>query len=659
MTIDTANTNSNDQYIRDYPYVQSISGKQRSNPGVWIPISTTPNNTLRIAWGASFDQSDKKASFNFYDHVATPSGYNYGPGRHIATVQAPNGTYPDNGRAGDGYFYVKTSVVNAAPSIGISTSGNRYVSGSAGAAPTVTVSGSANDPNGDTLLVKANLGGVEKTASIVPGSWQFTWSYSELPEGSQSLMVHVDDGYGGTASASYSGSIIVDKTAPSAPSVSLSESGFTAKNVTVTVTEGQDNYSGVLKSQYRIGNSGAWTDYTGPFQVTQEGVTTVYARTVDRAGNISDEASAVAKIIRTKPSKPLVSLSIMDWTNQDIKVGMAHSNNPNEGISYKMQYKIGDSGTWTDFQSPFMFGEEGVKIYGRVVDTAGNISDETVAEPRIDRTAPTEPVIQSELNPSGIGASITVTPGTDALSGVSKTEYKLGDQGTWTDYVSTLTVSLQDTVTVYARTTDRVGNVSIEAVETIEASMYEKALAEAIKAVEKAEASRLQSDINAARSLVSDLKSADQQPLLERLNQIQIIPDVPQDPTKPLAPVGLIGTNVTPTSIKLAWKAAKDDAGRVSYEIYDGGQLVGETRELFYELNNLNPQQSYVFTVKAKDAAGNYSDPSNAVSKGVSKNYRYIYDAAGRLDKIELDGKLLFDYQYDKNGNLLQIVPNP
>ena len=134
------------------------------------------------------------------------------------------------------------------------------------------------------------------------------------------------------------------------------------------------------------------------------------------------------------------------------------------------------------------------------------------------------------------------------------------------------------------------------------------------------------------------------------------MPDVPDDQNGPYTPANLVGTNVTPTSIKLSWKASTDDEGGVSYEIYIDGQLIGETRELAYEITNLDPQTSYAFTVKAKDAAGNYSGPSNTVTKGVSKNYNYKYDAAGRLDYIESNGKVIFDYQYDKNGNLIQII---
>ncbi|MFB5677042.1 OmpL47-type beta-barrel domain-containing protein [Paenibacillus terreus] len=562
----------------------------------------------------------------------------------------------------NGQSVVHARTIDNAGNVGPESTGVVYIDKLAPNRPTISMDGSWKSSKQFTLQHGADNGasGVNRSQYKLGDSGAWTDYTGPVTVSQESLVVYartIDNAGNASEAAQLNGNI--DRTAPTLPAITLSETTYTSKDVSVTVTNGQDGMSGVLKSQYRIGSSGAWTDYTGPFKVTTEGATTVYARTVDKAGNVSGEASAVAKIVRTKPVKPAVNLNPVDWTTQSVTASVINSNNSSGSISYRAQYKIGDTGSWTDYQSPITIGDEGIKVYARVVDIAGNMSDEVMVEPRIDQTAPTEPVIQSVLNPSGTGANITVTPGMDSLSGVSKTEYKIGDQGTWIAYTSAFDVSLQETATVYARTIDRVGNVSTEAVEIIEGNMYEKALVEAIKAVEKAEASKLQSDMNTARSLISDLKTSDQQPLLERLNRIQIIPDVPQDQTKPSAPVGLIGTNVTPTSIKLAWKAATDDAGRVSYEIYDGGQLVGETRELFYELNNLNPQQSYVFTVKAKDAAGNYSDPSNAVSKGVSKNYKYIYDAAGRLDKIELDGRVLFDYQYDKNGNLLRIVPNP
>ncbi|MGN7308840.1 OmpL47-type beta-barrel domain-containing protein, partial [Bacillus subtilis] len=55
----------------------------------------------------------------------------------------------------------------------------------------------------------------------------------------------------------------------------------------------------------------------------------------------------------------------------------------------------------------------------------------------------------------------TLTSGTDAQSGVSRTEYKIGS-GAWQTYVSPITISTEGEITSYARTVDNAGNISPE-----------------------------------------------------------------------------------------------------------------------------------------------------------------------------------------------------
>ena len=61
--------------------------------------------------------------------------------------------------------------------------------------------------------------------------------------------------------------------------------------------------SGISKIEYKL--SGAttqdWTTYTSPFYITNEGITTITARTYDLAGNISSEVMSQVKIDKTKP----------------------------------------------------------------------------------------------------------------------------------------------------------------------------------------------------------------------------------------------------------------------------------------------------------------------------------------------------------------------
>ena len=73
--------------------------------------------------------------------------------------------------------------------------------------------------------------------------------------------------------------------------------------VTVNELNTNDTASGISKIEYKL--SGAtvqdWTTYTEPFYITNEGITTITARSYDKAGNISSEATSQVKIDKTKP----------------------------------------------------------------------------------------------------------------------------------------------------------------------------------------------------------------------------------------------------------------------------------------------------------------------------------------------------------------------
>ncbi|XOK60050.1 glycosyl hydrolase family 18 protein [Paenibacillus elgii] len=86
------------------------------------------------------------------------------------------------------------------------------------------------------------------------------------------------------------------------------------------------------------------------------------------------------------------------------------------------------------------------------------------------------------------------------------------------------------------------------------------------------------------------------------------------DTTPPTAPTGVSASNVTSTSVTLTWTASTDNVGVTGYDVYRGSTLVGSVATTSYTVSGLTPSTSYTFTVKAKDAAGNVSAASNAVS---------------------------------------------
>jgi chitodextrinase len=85
------------------------------------------------------------------------------------------------------------------------------------------------------------------------------------------------------------------------------------------------------------------------------------------------------------------------------------------------------------------------------------------------------------------------------------------------------------------------------------------------------------------------------------------------DTVAPTAPT-LTASGTTQTTTNLAWSGATDAVGVTGYDVFKDGVLLGSTAATSYAVSGLTNSTTYVFTVKAKDAAGNISVASNAVS---------------------------------------------
>jgi chitodextrinase len=82
----------------------------------------------------------------------------------------------------------------------------------------------------------------------------------------------------------------------------------------------------------------------------------------------------------------------------------------------------------------------------------------------------------------------------------------------------------------------------------------------------------------------------------------------------PTTPESLAVTDSGQTSCSLAWSPSADAVGVTGYIIYKNGELLTTVTGTSTIILGLNCGTKYTFTVKSRDAAGNLSESSNAVS---------------------------------------------
>ncbi|GAA2964768.1 fibronectin type III domain-containing protein [Actinokineospora diospyrosa] len=90
------------------------------------------------------------------------------------------------------------------------------------------------------------------------------------------------------------------------------------------------------------------------------------------------------------------------------------------------------------------------------------------------------------------------------------------------------------------------------------------------------------------------------------------------DTAAPSAPTGLRSTGASQSSIGLAWDPSTDNVGVTSYDVYRGSTLAKSVTEPTATVDGLTADTAYTFTVKARDAAGNASAASQALTARTS-----------------------------------------
>jgi hypothetical protein len=164
--------------------------------------------------------------------------------------------------------------------------------------------------------------------------------------------------------------------------------GWYFSDVAVTLSA-TDNRSGVDRTEYRLGDSGDWSVYTGPVTLTQEGIMNFQYRSVDKAGNVEATKQQTVQIDKTSP----VTTASIDgtlkngWYSSDVTVTMSAYDNLS-GVA-RTEYRIGNSGDWNIYTGPVLMTQEGTyTVQYRSTDKAGNVEDVRQQTVQIDKTPP-------------------------------------------------------------------------------------------------------------------------------------------------------------------------------------------------------------------------------------------------------------------------------
>jgi len=86
------------------------------------------------------------------------------------------------------------------------------------------------------------------------------------------------------------------------------------------------------------------------------------------------------------------------------------------------------------------------------------------------------------------------------------------------------------------------------------------------------------------------------------------------DSIMPSVPSNLMATAASSSTINLSWTASTDNIGVTGYNIYRNGILISSSTSNTFSNVGLNPSTLYTYYVRAFDAAGNLSAPSNDTS---------------------------------------------
>lgn len=127
-------------------------------------------------------------------------------------------------------------------------------------------------------------------------------------------------------------------------------------------------------------------------------------------------------------------------------------------------------------------------------------------------------------------------------------------------------------------------------------------------------------------------------------------PPTTGDTTAPSTPTNLSATAPDHTKVNLSWSTSTDNVGVAGYQITRDGVVIGASLTTSYGDTSIAGGQSYTYTVKAHDAAGNYSAASNPMSITVP-----VEQIALSITSYQVSGKTSSSATIQWNTNLSSV----
>ncbi|MED4353598.1 Ig-like domain-containing protein [Schinkia azotoformans] len=340
------------QYLYSIDGVTTQTGSTVPANAKWATLSSFEIRSHYEKYNFEYVSADRQQYLYSIDGVTTQTGSTVPAKAKWATlssfeIRSHYGKYNFEYVSADRQQYLNY-IINSDPVINIVSNGNPTLSEGG----TATLSGTVNDPDGDIVTISATVGGKAKSTTVTgSGSWSLTWSGSELAEGTYSnIVISANDGKGGTASVTYTGTITIDKTKPVISLVGLLANATYQESVAPTFSAA-DSGSGLQSVSAMIDGA----SYTSGTLINTPGSHSLVITATDKAGNVNTQTTLF--FINKSPtmilSTPVTHPPLVEATGLNDYILAGSIKDLNVGDQLTIKYRINGGPT---FNGPTIVG---------------------------------------------------------------------------------------------------------------------------------------------------------------------------------------------------------------------------------------------------------------------------------------------------------------